>query len=92
MTKEQLLNHYRNLYQVVKRDKDEIERELEEYKTLVSMQQDIINNLNKRIDILKRNREVLENNLNMLLENIEISSELKINVNSLKNVKKIRIN
>ena len=26
MTKEQLLNHYRNLYQVVKRDKDEIER------------------------------------------------------------------
>ncbi len=92
MTKEQLLNHYRNLYQVVKRDKDEIERELEEYKTLASMQQDIINNLNKRINILKRNREVLENNLNMLLENIEISSELKINVNSLKNIKKIRIN
>lgn len=92
MTKEQLLNHYRNLYQVVKRDKDEIERELEEYKTLASMQQDIINNLNKRINILKRNREVLENNLNMLLENIEISSELKINVNSLKGVKKIRIN
>lgn len=92
MTKEQLLNHYRNLYQLVKRDKDEIERELEEYKTLASMQQDIINNLNKRINILKRNHEVLENNLNMLLENIEISSELKINVNSLKGVKKIRIN
>lgn len=92
MTKEQLLNHYRNLYQVVKRDKDEIERELEEYKTLASMQQDIINNLNKRINILKRNHEVLENNLNMLLENTEISSELKINVNSLKNVQKIRIN
>lgn len=92
MTKEQLLNHYRNLYQVVKRDKDEIERELEEYKTLASMQQDIINNLNKRINILKRNHEVLENNLNMLLENTEISSELEVNVNLLKNVKKIRIN
>lgn len=92
MTKEQLLNHYRNLYQVVKRDKDEIERELEEYKTLASMQQDIINNLNKRINILKRNHEVLENNLNMLLENTEISSELEVNINSLKNVKKIRIN
>ena len=92
MTKEQLLSHYRNLYQVVKRDKDEIERELEEYKTLASIQQDIINNLNKRINILKRNHEVLENNLNMLLENTEISSELEVNVNSIKNVKKIRIN
>ena len=51
MTKEQLLDHYRNLYQSVKRDKDEIERELEEYKTLSSMQQDIISSLNKRIDI-----------------------------------------
>lgn len=92
MTKEQLLNHYRNLYQVVKKDKDEIERELEEFKMLSSMQQDIINNLNKRINILKRNHEVLENNLNMLLENTEISSELEVNINSLKNVQKIRIN
>lgn len=63
MTKEQLLNHYRNLYQVVKRDKDEIERELEEFKMLSSMQQDIINNLNKRINMLKQNNDVLENNL-----------------------------
>lgn len=63
MTKEQLLNHYRNLYQVVKRDKDEIERELEEFKMLSSMQQDIVNNLNKRINILKHNNDLLENNL-----------------------------
>lgn len=67
MTKEQLLNHYRSLYQVVKRDKDEIERELEEFKTLSTMQQDIIVSLNKRLEKLKLNNEVLENRLNELL-------------------------
>lgn len=67
MTKEQLLNHYRSLYQVVKRDKDEIERQLEEFKTLSTMQQDIIVSLNKRLEKLKLNNEVLENRLNELL-------------------------
>ena len=67
MTKEQLLNHYRSLYQVVKRDKDEIERQLEEFKTLSTMKQDIINNLNNRIEILNKNNQVLENRLNELL-------------------------
>lgn len=70
MNKEQLLDHYRNLYQVVKRNKDEIERELEEYKTLSLMQQDIISSLNKRIDILKNNYKILENDLNMVLSNV----------------------
>lgn len=70
MNKEQLLDHYRNLYQSVKRDKDEIERELEEYKTLSLMQQDIISSLNKRIDILKNNYKILENDLNMVLSNV----------------------
>ena len=69
MNKEQLLNHYRNLYQVVKRDKDEIEREFEEYKTLSTMQQDIIKSLNKRVDILKKNNAVLEHNITLLLDN-----------------------
>ncbi len=71
MTKEQLLNHYRNLYQTVKREKDEIERELieykrtlEEYQILSTVQYETINSLNKRIEILKRNQEVLESNLN----------------------------
>lgn len=68
MSKEQLLNHYRNLYQVVKRDKDEIERELEEYKTLSTMHKDIIKSLNKRIDILKKNNAVLEHNITLLLD------------------------
>ncbi len=63
MNKEQLLNHYRNLYQAVKRDKDEIERELDEYKILSAMQQDIIHSLNKRVEILNHNQKVLENNL-----------------------------
>lgn len=67
MNKEQLLNHYRSLYQIVKRDKDEIERELEEFKTLSTMKQDIINNLNNRIEILNKNNQVLENRLNELL-------------------------
>ena len=86
MTKEQLLDHYRNLYQSVKRDKDEIERELEEYKTLSSMQQDIISSLNKRIDILRNNYKILENDLNMVLSNV---SGLRIGIDS--NVKRINI-
>lgn len=86
MTKEQLLDHYRNLYQSVKRDKDEIERELEEYKTLSSMQQDIISSLNKRTDILRNNYKILENDLNMVLSNV---SELRIGIDS--NVTRINI-
>lgn len=76
MNKEQLLDHYRNLYQVVKRDKDEIEREFEEYKTLSAMQQDIIKSLNKRINILKKNSDVLQCNLKLILDNhIPLSEE-----------------
>ena len=67
MTKEELLNHYRTLYQVVKRDKDEIERELGEFKTLSTMQQDIITSLKNRIEILNKNNKILENRLNKLL-------------------------
>ena len=61
MNKEQLLDHYRNLYQIVKQDKDSIERELEEFKTLCTIQQDIINNLNKRL----ANYKNLEERLNI---------------------------
>lgn len=74
MTKEQLLDHYRSLYQVVKRDKDEIERELEEFKTLSTMQQDIIVSLNKRLDKLKLNNDVLENRLNETLKNMRLTN------------------
>lgn len=81
MTKEQLLNHYRSLYQVVKRDKDEIERQLEEFKTLSTMQQDIIVSLNKRLEKLKLNNEVLENRLNELLGVFE--GAVKINNDSI---------
>lgn len=81
MTKEQLLNHYRSLYQVVKRDKDEIERQLEEFKTLSTIQQDIIVSLNKRLEKLKLNNEVLENRLNELLGVFE--GAVKINNDSI---------
>lgn len=75
MNKEQLLDHYRNLYQVVKRDKDEIEREFEEYKTLSAMQQDIIKSLNKRINTLKKNSDVLQCNLKLILDHYVPLSE-----------------
>lgn len=81
MTKEQLLNHYRSLYQVVKRDKDEIERQLEEFKTLSTIQQDIIVSLNKRLEKLKLNNELLENRLNELLGVFE--GAVKINNDSI---------
>ena len=68
MNNEQLLNHYRNLYQIVKRDKDEIKRELEEYKTLSTMQQDIIKSLNKRINTLEKNNDILQCNLKLILD------------------------
>lgn len=57
MNKEFLLDHYRNLYQIVKYDKDNLERELDEYKLLCSIQQDIINSLNER---LKKNNNYEE--------------------------------
>lgn len=79
MTKEELLNHYRTLYQVVKRDKDEIERELGEFKTLSTMQQDIITSLKNRIEILNKNNQILENRLNELLRvfegNVKITND-----------------
>ena len=57
MNKEQLLDHYRNLYQIVKQDKDSIERELEEFKTLCTIQQDIINDCARLKDYERRTME-----------------------------------
>ena len=42
-------NYYRNLYQIALRDRNEIKKELDLYKSLVDMQQDITNEKNKRI-------------------------------------------
>lgn len=53
MNKEELNKHYKTLYQIIKREKDDIERELQEYKLLNTIQQDIINSQNKRITNLE---------------------------------------
>lgn len=63
MTDKQLLDHYRTLYQVAKRDKDICEQELDEFKTLCTMQQDIINTLNKRIEKQNNSINILENRI-----------------------------
>lgn len=62
MNKEELNKHYKTLYQIVKRDKDEVERELQEYKLLNAIQQDIIDSQNKRITDLETTlKEKLQN-------------------------------
>lgn len=50
MTSELLLDHYKKLYKIIKKEKDETEKLLEEYKLLSTMQQDIITKQNKKIE------------------------------------------
>ena len=54
-------NYYRNLYQIALSDRNEIKKELDLYKSLVDMQQDITNGKNKRINNLEHDIEVLKN-------------------------------
>ena len=56
MNKEQLLDHYKNLYQIVKFEKDELERNLEEFNLLIVIRDDIIADLVKRIKQLEREK------------------------------------
>lgn len=74
MNDKELKEHYRNLYQIVKQDKDLIERELEEFKLLSTMKSDIIDSLNKRIKSLEHSIEVLQNQLNKILKSKEEKS------------------
>ena len=61
-------DYYRNIYQITLRDNEQMKRELEEYKTLASMQQDIISSQNKRIKDLEHSVLVLELSLEKRLE------------------------
>lgn len=72
MNKEELLDHYRNLYQIVKREKDDIEELLEEFKLLVTVKNDIINDLHKKLKKANKKIEILT------LEIEEKESEVKI--------------
>lgn len=53
MNKDQLLDHYKSLYQMVKFEKDELERNLEEIHSLIVIRDDIIANLVKKIKWLE---------------------------------------
>ena len=64
-------NYYRNLYQMALRDRNEIKKELDLYKSLVDMQQDITNGKNKRINNLEHDIEVLKNILEEKREKCE---------------------
>ena len=64
-------NYYRNLYQIALRDRNEIKKELDLYKSLVDMQQDITNEKNKRIKNLEHDIEVLKNMLEEKREKCE---------------------
>lgn len=64
-------NYYRNLYQIGLRDRYEIKKELDLYKSLVDMQQDITNEKNKRIENLEHDIEVLKNMLEEKREKCE---------------------
>ncbi len=68
MNDKELKEHYRNLYQIVKQDKDLIESELEEFKLLSTIKSDVIDSLNKRIKSLEHSNEVLRNQLNKKLK------------------------
>ena len=68
MTDKEIKDHYRNIYQIVKADKESIERECEELRLLTTIQQDLISTLNKRNKELEHSNEVLENFIN---ENIK---------------------
>lgn len=68
MTDKEIKDHYRNIYQIVKTDKESIERECEELRLLTTIQQDLISTLNKRNKELEHSNEVLENFIN---ENIK---------------------
>ena len=72
MNKEELLDHYRNLYQIVKREKDDIEELLEEFKLLVTVKNDITNDLHKKLKKANKKIEILT------LEIEEKESEVKI--------------
>ena len=65
MNDKELKEHYRNLYQIVKQDKDLIEKELEEFKLLSTVKSDIIDSLNKRIKSLEHSIEILQNQSNI---------------------------
>lgn len=62
MSKDNMLDYYRNLYQLEKGYKEDIERELEEYKCLTTMYQDILKSNEKRMEDLKRQILILQKN------------------------------
>ena len=68
-------DYFINIYQIAMRDNEQMKRELEEYKTLATMLQDIIKSQNIRINNLQHDIVVLE----LDLEEKRIKSEKEKN-------------
>lgn len=54
MDKDKIIDFYRNNYQLVLQELDKIKQEVEAYKLLSSLKEDLIKEQNKLIDILNR--------------------------------------
>lgn len=54
MDKDKIIDFYRNNYQLVLQELDKIKQEVEAYKLLSSIKEDLIKEQNKLIDILNR--------------------------------------
>lgn len=61
MSEIELLNHYRNLYQIIKIDNNDLKKEIERLTLILNIKSDVINDLNKRIKSLQNiNQKLIE--------------------------------
>lgn len=75
MNEKELLNYYRNNYQIAKFDLYEKDRELEEFKKLCEIQSDIIDTMKKR---LKQKEKDFEKISIDTLKNLKKTPDIKI--------------
>lgn len=75
MNEKELLNYYRNNYQIAKFDLYEKDRELEEFKKLCEIQSDIIYTMKKR---LKQKEKDFEKISIDTLKNLKKTPDIKI--------------
>lgn len=61
MTKEQLIDYYRNQYQITLASEEELKKELEEFITLTTIYKDIIESLHKRLAEEEKYKTILNN-------------------------------
>lgn len=54
MSDKEMIDYYRNRFQIMLMENNEINKQLELYKTLSTLKEDLINQQNKVIDVLQR--------------------------------------